>query len=528
MRIAAALVALAAATAALGQDRPTEDELFGKPPAESPPAAAQQEPKEPAPRPGEPAAPARPEEAELFGGTGSPNAAPPPAGRLVDRAEAETLRIGGQLYLRAQALWQEDVPPADWALSSPNLLDLWLDARPNDRVRAFVLGRMRYDPTAPVTSGAPSLSAAEQGILGYGTSTGGIAAGVRGPRAVLDQLWVNFDVARRVFVTAGRQHVKWGVGKFWNPTDYLHPVRRDPLAVFDERTGTTMVKVHVPWERRGWNAYGVALLDDAAGVDTPTNRLGRVGVGGRTEVVLGTVELGADALTQDGHRPRFGIDASAGVWDLDVYAEAALRTSRDAPRWREVSPGAPLVTRFGRVDPQGFTPAAVVGGSWSAKYSDEDTVTLGAEYSFDDAGYDSKDVYPFLLAGAPELTGDPSAPLRQRDPTAFRPFYLGRHYAGAFVLLPSPGTWNDTTFTVSVLGNLSDRSFVARLDHALLALTYLRVESFVAASFGARGGEFRLGVDVPLSDVAPGLPPDVTISVPPPVVQLGVALRVSL
>ena len=184
--------------------------------------------------------------------------------------------------------------------------------------------------------------------------------------------------------------------------------------------------------------------------------------------------------------------------------------------------------RYGRVNPEGFTPAVVVGGSWSAKYSDEDTVTLGAEYSFDDAGYTSKDIYPFLLAGAPELTGNPAAPIRQRDPTAFRPFYLGRHYAGAFVLLPSPGRWNDTTFTLSVLGNLSDGSYVARLDHAVLALTYLRVESFAAVSFGARGGEFRLGFDLPLSEVAPGLPADQAISIPPPVLQLGIALRVAL
>jgi hypothetical protein len=169
---------------------------------------------------------------------------------------------------------------------------------------------MRYDPTAPAST--PSLASAEQAVLGYDPSTGGLTAGVRGPRVVLDQLWVNFDVDRRIFVTAGKQHVKWGVGKFWNPTDYLHPVPRNPLAVFDERVGTMMVKLHAPWEALGWNAYGVAVLEDISGLEEPTNRLGRVGVGGRVEAVAGTVELGADALAQDGHRPRFGVDASAG------------------------------------------------------------------------------------------------------------------------------------------------------------------------------------------------------------------------
>jgi hypothetical protein len=80
-----------------------------------------------------------------------------------------------------------------------------------------------------------------------------------------------------------------------------------------------------------------------------------------------------------------------------------------------------------------------------------------------------------------------------------------------------------------VLGNVSDRSFVARLDHSLLALTYLRVETFVAGSFGTRGGEFRLGFDVDRSDLT-GDPADTGpfLSFPPPVLQAGVALRITL
>ena len=39
--------------------------------------------------------------------------------------------------------------PTIGRLASPNLLDAYFDARPNDRVRAFILGRVSYDPTAP-------------------------------------------------------------------------------------------------------------------------------------------------------------------------------------------------------------------------------------------------------------------------------------------------------------------------------------------------------------------------------------------
>ena len=100
--------------------------------------------------------------------------------------------------------------------------------------------------------------------------------------------------------------------------------------------------------------------------------LSDVAVAGRAEVVLGTLELGADAVARDGRRPRFGLDVSAGVWDLDLYAEVAFRTAADLPRWREVDPAARLDQRFAEDHRLGFTPAVVAGGTWSANYSDED------------------------------------------------------------------------------------------------------------------------------------------------------------
>jgi hypothetical protein len=319
--------------------------------------------------------------------------------------------------------------------------------------------------------------------------------------------------------------------------------------VFDVRTGTTMLKVHVPWESRGWNLYGVAVLEDVAGAlperdgrADGTNRLGRVGGGGRAEVVLGTVELGADALAQSGHRPRFGVDVSAGIWELDLYAEAALRSGVDTPRWRKVpgvDPSRPLLEQYERHDPDGFTPQLTVGGSWSRKYSDEDVVTFGAEYFYDRSGYTSPRIYPVLLgvtalsaAGDFQLlsgSGPDAAAVSNPvagEPSPFTPFYLGRHYGAAFASLPAPGSWNDTTFTLSVIGNLSDASFVARLDHSVLLLTYLGLETYVAGHFGAREGEFRLGIDVPRQQVVPGL--SLGFSSAPLLVEAGIALRVSL
>ena len=503
-RLAFVLAASAAwALPAAAQDRPPEAELFGAP-APAQPAL----PAPPAQPAGEGSGPRGDTEAELFG---APAGAPPSQG-LVSREREDPLRIGGLLYLRATTTWQDGADAADWPLSSPDLLDVFLDVRPNDRVRGFVLGRMTYDPTIDGAPEAPLDAAIQELLLG---------AAPANPRAVLDQLWLNFDAGRRVFLTAGRQHVKWGVGKFWNPTDWLHSQRRDPLARFDPRAGTTMIKAHVPWEARGWNAYGYLVLDDTGARPIATQRLGRVGAAARAELVLGTFELGADALVRDGRRPRFGVDASFGLWELDLHAEAALRSGADVERWRR-DPASPEPLGLRRIRYRGLTPQIVAGATWSAKWSDEDTVTLGAEYSYDDTGYESAEIYPVLLA-VPLL--------KPGEPSPFVPFYLGKHQAALSVTLPQPGSWNDTTFTLSGVANLSDGSVLVRLDHSVLVLTYLRVETFVAGHMGTRGGELRFALDLTPQDygiVLPGVPPDVRVVQPPAVLDLGVALRVSL
>jgi hypothetical protein len=230
-------------------------------------------------------------------------------------------------------------------------------------------------------------------------------------------------------------------------------------------------------------------------------------------------------MAQQGHEPRFGIDGSFPLGELDLRFEVALRRGRDLPRWEEV-PGTdastPVFSRY-RVKPlDGVTPAAVVGAEWSWKYSDQDTLTVGGEYSYDAAGYDSAAIYPFLLA-LPQLPGTPD----QRP--AFLPFYLARQYLGLYLYLPAPGRWNDTTFTLSALGSLTDGSGLVRLDHSVLINTYLRLETFVAGHLGNVGGEFRLGGTIPPQNLG-GSPPVYSPAIPikPPVLDLGVALRVVL
>ena len=255
------------------------------------------------------------------------------------QAPENPLQIGGQLYLRTQSTALPGDAPDRWSLNAPSLLDAYFDARPNPRVRAFILGRMSYNPTA-APSAPPRRPSTASRSGARARSPGGSPTGfttftaARGPTSVLDQMWIRFDVAQRVFVTAGKQHVRWGTGRFWQPTDYLHLLKRNPLDVFDARQGTSMLKLHLPWEERAWNFYAFGVFEDP---NLATNNLRRLAGAARAEIVLGSAEIGLDAFVKRDQKPRFGIDFSAGIWDFDVYADVGHPLGRGLPTSSQIS-----------------------------------------------------------------------------------------------------------------------------------------------------------------------------------------------
>jgi len=532
--LAGGLTLLAAGAASAQQpaplgDRPSEQDLFGgsapaAAPAAAPPAAAPAgapaatspvppaAPASPAAQPGEPAAAATQgtsRDQDILGNSGETKF-------LSEYVAPENpLQIGGQLYLRAQSTASAHQDPGDWSLSAPSLLDLYLDARPNPRVRGFVLGRMAFDPTRDPNSNTMTGSSqmgSNGALTGSGTPTGfSTFSSGRGPSSLLDQMWIRFDILSKVFVTAGKQHVRFGTGRFWQPTDYLHPVKRNPLDVFDARPGETMVKLNIPWEEQGWNFYAFGITEDP---NVATNTLGKVAGAARVEAVVAGVEVGADVYLHRGDRPRYGFDLSTGIWDFDVYGDLALRPGGDFFHYDPELNAVGVYT--------GYETQVVGGLNYSRKYNDNDAWTAGVEYFYNHPGYTDASVYPKALQFALQNP----ALLPDGNPFALFPFfYLGRQYGAVFVSFPAPYSWNYTTFTFSTLGNLSDKSFISRIDYSVTVLTHLSLEAFVGVHYGQVGGEFRFQLP---SSLASQLGVSAATLSSYPVVDLGVALRIKI
>jgi hypothetical protein len=510
---------LALATPALAQERPAEADLFGSA-ADAPTAT--------------PAdagtgtvdlTPAARDSAELGG--------PAIVSRFdTDAEKADPLKLGGTLMLNGQGYWQEGRDFAKGSFTAPSILDLFLDARPNDRVRAYAQGRLQWDATKPIAQATTASTTSVSTGSSVGLTTGSAA----NPSVALDQLWLRFDVARTLYLTVGRQKVRWGVSRIWYPTDFLNSQPRDALNPFDQRLGVNLVKVHLPIESLGWNFYAYGLMDSP---NTTTTGLSLDSLGGaaRAEFLLGPAEIGLGGAWQKGRRPRYGVDVSAPLGPVDLYAEVAFRSAKDFVLFNTPDGTTPdnLISRLGDVTtyrPDGLMVQASGGASWQFNYTDKNTGILGVEYFYNPAGYEN--VTGYQVSALASNLGVKLDPIQQA------PLYGGRHNLA--LTLSAPGLPNLTWVTVS-LSNivvLNDPSALTRLDVSLRVLTYLNIQLFAAAFYGQTGGQLRFQLTpqeinelANLSEATtPGSGAALRSSLSnlryPPVVQAGIILRVSI
>ncbi len=394
-----------------------------------------------------------------------------------------TLDLGARLYLQWVYDIREKGDPLKHTFKSPNLLDLYVDGRPNPRLRVFISARLMYDYTArgkEKEDSQPKVGLPAQEI-----------------KVTLDQIWLKLDLARTLFITLGRQPLKWGTGYFWNPSDFVNSQRRDPLAFFDQRLGVDMVKLHLPLETLGWNFYAILLLD---GSDTPEKMGGAL----RMEMLLGQMEWALSMATRKNQPFKIGSDLSFGLHWFDFRFEGSLTHNETKTFFR------------GQYDPfQGIFPEKyhrdqewigqiLAGVEASIPFGDEDSLIVGLEYFFNQAGYSQYQLYPYLF-----LQG------------VLTPLHIGREYAGIYFLLMAPGRWDDTTFILSGLGNLSDSSYMTRFDYRVKLLTHLQLTAYLNYYFGRPGGELRYGITIPPNQlVTQGL------TIVPPLYEVGLGMTV--
>jgi hypothetical protein len=423
-------------------------------------------------------------------------------GGVESAALSDKLQIGGNVFLQGE-LGAVRTPAGNTGLgsaSAPMIVDVYLDGRPNDRVRGMMVTRLAFDPTIG-PDGAQAL-----GVAGGAGMPGG-----SNPSLLLDQLWIKFDLNRLVYLTIGRQHAKWGSSRIWSTVDYLIPQRLNPLALFDQRVGNDMVKVHVPLESVGMNLYAVGFVT-ATGGDSPALRGGGAA---RAEIVLGDGEYALSGRIEKDRPAQAGFDFSTGLGPVDLRGELAVRWRPDRRLWRRVAApeGTTVASQYELVDPMRGAlpyPHATLGIDYQHQLTEENSLAFALEGYANSLGYDDPDLVPWLLAN-----GD------------LHFFYAGRYYAGLTATYTHGSSEIPWNAAFMALGNVSDGSGIVRLSGGWTVLNDLSLGAYVQAALGRPGGEFRLGGTLLVPPASPEA--DFTaIKVGVPLLNVGITLGIRI
>jgi len=389
----------------------------------------------------------RASEADLFGGTSSvstPTPSPVPAAMGEDAkgldstsnnaektTKEEVIQIGGTFSTEGDLYIQDGVSLFDNTASNPNILFLYLDSKLASDSRVFVRGRLFYDPTG--VSGAGTSSFSNPYGLGDGSN--------ENLRVSLQELKLSANIDRKVFFTFGRQKVKYGSAKFFNPTDFLNS---QPLNFFlpsDERPGVDMVKMHIPSGTA--NLYAAGLIGNPSSGNPSGGYLrGEWGYDGIQDF-LGAGEISLSGFLPKNQAPqtvfdlsrvaKAGFDISQAVGDFDVYFEGAA----------------------GQDSTGDWKAAYSAGAGWTVRYADRssNTLTLQAEYA---------------------------------KVGAYGEF-------GVFSLyLPEPGSLKDITFVETNLYDFLGCSGLSRLDVIYQFTEQISGRIYGSGHWGDLGGVFHL------------------------------------
>lgn len=341
---------------------------------------------------------------------------------------------------------------ADAALGASVVANLMLDVRLPRGVKAFA--------NAEVSAGAADSS------------------GVMSASLNLRELFVDANIAHRVYLRAGKQVLQWGRCFFWNPTDLINVERRSFIEKIGYREGTLGLKAHAPFGTRV-NLYGFADLRQAPAIDSVAGAL-------KAEVLIGGVEVAMSAWGKRGHEPVIGLDASFPLFGAIGTLEASVSDGANYPTvavddsgWLEVR------SRTGRWYPRvsfGFLAILDLLGV-------DDRLNLGAEFYYNGAAHSSTlitDTRRFPLP--PASPGGASAPRLTKGEFFFANGLYEENsnamwYAAVFT---SVGDFiaNDLTLDLNAIVNVNDWSAVAT---AGLSYTTLHDLSFGLSLNGFMG-----------------------------------------
>ncbi|HUX12724.1 MAG TPA: hypothetical protein VMW87_06825 [Spirochaetia bacterium] len=263
----------------------------------------------------------------------------------------------------------------------------------------------------------------------------------------LSEFFLDFDVARILFVRIGNQLIAWGPSYVWTPVDFINLQRSSSLQSVDLRVGKPGIKLFLPFPSADITLFTDMSDTLTGGVVHDLAKTANLAI--RAAATVGGFEFGLSSYLGQSVQGRYGFDFSGRALGTNIYGELGA--------------GFP----YGGYD---FAYAYSVG--FTRALGDLKRWTLSGEFFYNSAGTSDIGTYPALVASG-----------------GFTPLYVGRIYGYAAVSRDEfLGSF--LRMTLSGLINASDLSYQAKLASAFSIPALVPFTVAVAWNGGGAGREF--------------------------------------
>ncbi len=147
----------------------------------------------------------------------------------------------------------------------------------------------------------------------------------------LDELFADFTIRDSLFLRAGKQTMKWGVGYFFSPADLLSLSEIDPEDPEVDLEGPVGLKVNMASGINNLYLYGI--IPEEASVPSD------IALASRFELVAGAAEIGFGGYYLHDRNAAGMVTMTGSLWDLDLFAEAVVQYDFIQDPWPEATVG---------------------------------------------------------------------------------------------------------------------------------------------------------------------------------------------
>lgn len=287
------------------------------------------------------------------------------------------------------------------------------------------------------------------------------------------ELFLDFNIGKKVYFRTGKQVLQWGRCYLWNPTDLINIEKKTFDTKIGLREGAYGTKVHIPFGT-AVNMYGFA---DTSKVDNVDQIAGAY----KFEFLLGTTEMAFSVWGKKEYHPTYGYDVSTRILGIDVLGEASASYGSNTDK--AVVHGDTITTE--RREGRWIMKASVNFGK-SFDFNDQnDKIRVSTEFFYNGDGYSKNfidDDKTYIYDKTVTLTRDKqtiSLPAGNKayyilGNNLYEPNYHSRYY-GALFFTVNKFFISELTLTMNAISNIEHKCFMT-----LAGLEYADINDFKA------------------------------------------------